>query len=235
VRQQIAGTVAVAADGSRANNVTAKLYNHYFVPSGQFGGQSIYLRTANVAYEVDDNTKTAIRRRCTCTWEEPPQPIADVGCLSAAKAHLGLDVEQTGVGQIAGALVIWYRKTDTRGKDEAAFAPKLGCDILEQRSATYNGIGLPTSRFHSVIRSYLPANPDQNAFAPPAGYALKESPDSLRSAAPSRVNALTAEADFHRGEGVAFLHKPTFTPLMEKRVRFVIETDWLLRALTTAS
>jgi hypothetical protein len=96
--------------------------------------------------------------------------------VSAAKAHLGLNVEQTGIGQIAGAFVIWYRKTDSRGENEAAFAPKLGCDILEQRSATYNGIGLPTSRFHFVIRSYLTGNPSQNAFAPPAGYALKERP-----------------------------------------------------------
>src|ERR1700730_1828815 len=74
-RDLISGTVAVAADGSRANNVKSTHYKHYFFPNGQFSAHSIFLRLTNVAYEVDDKTRTATIWRCTCTWEEPSPQI----------------------------------------------------------------------------------------------------------------------------------------------------------------
>jgi hypothetical protein len=176
VRDQIAGTVMVSIDGSRANNVRTKHYEHYFIPSGDSIAHRIHLRPANVVYEVDDKTRTATLWRCTCTWEEPQQPAPDAACISAAHAHLGASVTQVRTGEVAGASVIWYRKTDSNDDDEAAFAPKLGCDVLEQWSATYNAIGLPTSRFHFVVRSYAPGSPAPNAFTPPPGYTVREKP-----------------------------------------------------------
>lgn len=176
VRDKIAGTVMVTADGSRANKVQSRHYKHYLIPSGDWEAHSIYLRANNIAYEVDDRKKTTTLWRCTCSWEEPEQPTADAACISAAHARLGPNVTQFGGGEVAGVSVIWYTKTGSSDSDEVAFAPEFGCDVLEQRSATYNAIGLPTSRFHFVVRSYLPGNPEQNALAPPAGYVLIEKP-----------------------------------------------------------
>jgi hypothetical protein len=34
-RDQISGTVAISADGSRANGVNSAHFKHYFIPSGQ--------------------------------------------------------------------------------------------------------------------------------------------------------------------------------------------------------
>ncbi len=176
VRDQIAGTVMVSPDGSRANNVRARHYKHYFIPSGDWTAHSIYLWPANVGYEVDDKTRTATLWRCTCTWEEPRQPTPDAACLSAAHAHLGASVMQIRTGEVAGASVIWYKKTDSNDDDEAAFAPKFGCDILEQRSATYNAIGLQPHGFTSWCGHTLPAVLPKAPLHRPQVTPLKKSP-----------------------------------------------------------
>jgi hypothetical protein len=173
-REQTAGTVMVFADGSRVNNVTAKYYKHYFVPAGEWTTHTVYVRPTNLAYQVDDKAKTATLWRCTCTWEELEPPGPDAACISAAHFHLGESVTQVRMGEVAGASVIWYKKTGSNADDEAAFAPRFGCDILEERRAKYNGIGLPTSRYHFVVRSYLAGNPAQTALAPPAAYLVTE-------------------------------------------------------------
>lgn len=176
VRDKITGTVMVYADGSRVNKFKSRHYEHFFIPSGDWTVHSIYLRPANVAYEVDDNTKTARLWRCTCTWDEQQEPPVDAACLSAARAHIGADATELGVGEVAGASVIRYRKTRSSEDYEVAFAPKFGCDLLEERRATYNAIGLPTFRFHFVVRSYLPGNPAQSDLEPPTGYVVTEKP-----------------------------------------------------------
>jgi len=176
VRDRIAGTVGIFADGSRVNSIQATHYKHYFIRSGDWPAHSIYIRPANIGYEINDGTRTATLWRCTCTWEESQPPPPDASCIAAARAGLGANVAQVGSGEIAGAPVIRYKETGSNDQHEIAFAPKFGCDILEERSATYNAIGLPTSRFHYIVRSYLPGNPAQSLLAPPTGYVLREKP-----------------------------------------------------------
>src|SRR5436305_1320355 len=69
-RVWISGTVAVSADGSRANDVTSARYKHYFVPAGRWPGHTIYRKPENIAFQVDDKTRTASILRCSCVWEE---------------------------------------------------------------------------------------------------------------------------------------------------------------------
>lgn len=173
VRGQISGTVAVSGDGSRANNIRATHYNHYLISSGERIAHSIYLRPANVAYEIDDKTKTTTLWHCTCTWEEPSPQLPDEECRAVAHATLG-DSTRIGVDVVAGTPVVRYRIADSKEVHEAAFAQRFGCDLFEERSATYNVMGIPTSRFHFVVRSYLPGEPNEQALHPPAGYAVRE-------------------------------------------------------------
>lgn len=182
----ISGTVMVFADGSRANNVTEARYKHYFIRTGDWTAHNIYVRPTNLAYEMDDKAKTATLWRCSCTWEQAEPPGPDAACISAAHFRLGDNVTQVRSFEVAGASVIWYKKAGGKEDDAAAFAPAFGCDILEERRATYNGIGLPTSRYHFVVRSYLPGAPPQTALAPPAGYSLKEERGWSSSTAGSR-------------------------------------------------
>ncbi|MBZ5728112.1 MAG: hypothetical protein LAP87_24380 [Acidobacteriia bacterium] len=107
VRDQISGTIAVYADGSRENNVKARHYGHYFIPSGTSAAHSIYLRPGNIAYELDDTKKTATLWRCTCTWEEASGPqLEDQECKTVASTTLGLRTRLR-AGIVAGVPVIW--------------------------------------------------------------------------------------------------------------------------------
>jgi hypothetical protein len=72
--------------------------------------------------------------------------------------------------------VVRYRGSGTENEHETVFAPGLGCDLLEERNSTYNVIGLPTSRFHYIVRSYVAGEPDQKVLHPPAQYALQDKP-----------------------------------------------------------
>lgn len=174
VRDRIAGTVMVFVDGSRVDNIQATHYKHYLMPSGDWPAHSIYVRPANLGYEINDRTKTVTWSHCRCTWEEPEPPPPDSVCIAAAHAFLGANVTLVGNGQIAGASVIRYKLTGSNDQHEITFAPKLGCDILEEQRTTYNSIGIPTSRFHFVVRSYLHGNPAQKMLEPPTGYVLRE-------------------------------------------------------------
>jgi hypothetical protein len=174
-RERIWGTVAVSADGSRANNVTSAHYKHYFVPAGRWMVHDIYRKPENVAFRIDDQARTASILHCGCTWEEAAPPPYDPECSGAAAARFGA-TRKVNSGTVAGIAVIRYRGTGTENEHEMAFAPEFGCDLLEERNSTYNVIGLPTSRFHYIVRSYLPGEPNQKVLHPPAQYALRDKP-----------------------------------------------------------
>jgi hypothetical protein len=74
---------------------------------------------------------------------------------------------------VAGIPVIRYRVTGSKDEDEVAFAPQFGCDMLEERRTTYNMIGIPTSRFHFIVRSYVPGEPKKEYLYPSLGYAVR--------------------------------------------------------------
>ena len=174
-RGRTSGTVAVSADGSRANNVSSVQYKHYFIPTTLWTVRNIYRKPENIAFRIDDQARTTSLMRCGCTWEELKAPPLDAGCGGAAAAHFTMPVK-VGQGTIAGIGVILYRGSGTENEHEMAFAPRLGCDLLEERNSTYNAIGLPTSRFHYIVRSYVVGEPDQKLFHPPPQYAPQDKP-----------------------------------------------------------
>lgn len=172
-RDRLSGTVATFADGSRVNQATVTHFGHYFIRTSQRAVHYVYRRPANILYEVDDQARTTTVWRC-CTWDEPSRPLPDRQCRGKAKDQLG-DAIRVGAGAVAGIPVIRYRAT---GKDlhEAAYAPQFGCDLLEERSAKYNLIGIPTSWVHFIVRSYVPGEPKRESLDPPAGYAVRKKP-----------------------------------------------------------
>ena len=173
-RDRLSGTVAAFADGSRVNQAALMHFKHYFVRDFQWAGRNIYSRQANVLYLVDDQTKKATRWHCTCGTGKPAPPVPDQGCLGRAKTQLG-DAIRVGEGTVASIHVIRYRAAG-RDLHEAAFAPRFGCDLLEERRATYNIIGIPTSWYHFVVRSYVPGEPKSELLSPPPGYAVQDKP-----------------------------------------------------------
>jgi hypothetical protein len=174
-RQRIWGTVAQSADGSRSNNLTWAYYRYYFVRSDQFSVHTIYLRPSNIAYEIDDGAKKATLTRCSCTWGAGTPTTPDNECAQDAEARLE-DASRIATGPVAGVTVVRYRANSDEEEHEIAFAPRYGCEVMEETRTRYNNIGLPTSYFHMVIRSYTPGEPRKELFSPPVGYAVHERP-----------------------------------------------------------
>jgi hypothetical protein len=168
------GTVAVSADGSRANTLYAAHYEHYLFKQVDSVTRTVYLRPAHVAYRVDEKARTTVRISCNCTWDGVTPPASDAECSTVAKVALGDGARRIGVDVVAGIPVIRYKVTKGRSEHEGAFAPKYGCDFLEEIRGVYNMIGLPISRYHFVVRSYAPGEPLASAFQPPAGYSVAE-------------------------------------------------------------
>jgi hypothetical protein len=70
--------------------------------------------------------------------------------------------------------VIRYRVTRSKDEHEVAFAPQLCCDLLEEKPASYNSIGIPTTWFHFIVRAYVTGEPKSESFYPPLGYAIRQ-------------------------------------------------------------
>src|SRR4051794_14895875 len=87
-RGRIQGTVAVSHDGSRSNTINSAHYKHYFFKQVDSVTRTGYLRSAHVAYRVDDNTRTTVRIHCACNWDGGPPPVPDAECSAVAKVAL---------------------------------------------------------------------------------------------------------------------------------------------------
>ena len=174
-RFHFSGTAAIASDGSRANRIQTSHFKHYFFPAGSATVHTIWLKPRNVGYEIDNDQRITRQWNCTCTWEDGQAAHdRDADCSSAAKAQLGAGATRINSGAIAGVPVTWYREFHERGEDEAAFAPSFACDVLERRTAKYNRFRLPTFRFHFIVRSYRPGEPNSTEFMPPQAYKVIE-------------------------------------------------------------
>ena len=172
-RDERSGTIMVYSDGSRSNKVTAKYFKHYFFAHSNHYAHTIYLRPTNSIYEVNDDKRSAVYRKCSCTWQELVMPESGPTCDGAAQAHLG-KARRIGEGVVAGIRVIRYDGSVSGTHTEAAFAPDHNCDLFEELRMTYNSLGLPTSRHRFVVRSYSPGEPSREYLFPPPGYALSE-------------------------------------------------------------
>jgi hypothetical protein len=173
-RDQISGTIMVYSDGSRSNKVTSKYFKHYFLGQGEHYAHTIYLRPTNSIYEVNDQTKSAVHRHCSCTWQDPVMPESTAPkCDSVAQSHLG-NARRVGEGLVAGIHIIRYDGSTPNERREAAFAPDYNCNLFEELRTTYNTVGLPTSKHRFKVLSYSPGEPSHEYLYPPLGYALSE-------------------------------------------------------------
>lgn len=172
-RGRASGTVAVFADGSRANQFAWTRFQHYFIARSTGMIHTIYQRPPQLTVTIDDQTKTATIAPCGCSWQEPPENLPDAQCAAAARGYLRVAVTRTGSDSVAGIPVIRYRAT-SGVSHEVALAPASGCDLLEERRTTYNWFGIPTSHLHFIVRSYALGEPRRDLLDPPAGYAVRD-------------------------------------------------------------
>ena len=101
--------VAIFADGSRSNVVFANDYRFYLFPNAHFEVDTIYHRSQNVGFTLDDKERVARRHLC-CTWELRAKQPDDSDCTQHATE---LDVKQrVGYGHVAGLRIIRYTSTD---------------------------------------------------------------------------------------------------------------------------
>lgn len=173
-RTRMSGKAAISADGSRANTLYAADYEHYFFKQRDSVTRTVYLRPLQVAYRVDDKARTTARIYCNCTWDGAAPPAADADCSAVAEVVLGENARYVRADVVAGIPVVRYKATEGRSEHEGAFAPGYSCDLLEEKRAAYNMIGLPISQYHFVVRSYVPGEPVARVFQLPAEYAVTE-------------------------------------------------------------
>src|SRR5438128_1027881 len=57
-------TVAISSDGSRMNRCTHELFRHYFIPAERGSYHSVYLRSENSGFGLNDTTRSAYGGPC---------------------------------------------------------------------------------------------------------------------------------------------------------------------------
>src|SRR5439155_10972562 len=146
---------ATSSDGSRVNLMRATIRKLLFLTE-QVMAHSIYSRTPHASYLIDDHKQTVRVIPCTCEWERTAWPV-DAQCSSAAKRY-GADLVFVGGSRVAGVPVIQYRKFTSSDFIEAAFAPSLDCDVMQEFRVVF-GIGQEKSYSQFRVTKYAPGEP----------------------------------------------------------------------------
>lgn len=165
--------VAIAADGSRHNRCESQAYRHYIIPSGEQQWHTLYLRTSNSAYQIYDDSRTAVGGKCECSWEPTRLSRADAECSEVTQVHLDAP-KRLGTGEIAGQRVIRYGDvTDDGTTVELAFAPHQGCEVMEETRTHKGTWGIPAARRHYLVTSFITGPFGARLFKVPEGYSLQ--------------------------------------------------------------
>lgn len=162
--------VAVMGDGSRMNRCEDQFFEHYFIPKGEYKMQSLYLRSENAGFQIDHTARTVVGGPCGCTWEPIRALPDDSTCSRTAEFRLGQS-KHAGSGRIAGQAVVSYQGVDEDGIfTEVSLAPALACEVMEVIRTWPGTLGIPGAKWHYLVTSYKPGEPDPTLFRPPAGY-----------------------------------------------------------------
>ena len=124
------GTVAIFADGSRANIGESDYRKYYILPEGHGRWHTIYRPSHDSAYVIEDDKRVVWRVPCTCTWKMSPMEPDDSVCSRTADG-LGLK-HRIGYGVVAGIPVVRYRSSEQSVTHDAALAPAFGCELMEE-------------------------------------------------------------------------------------------------------
>jgi hypothetical protein len=172
--------VAVASNGSRANQCTSNFYRHLVVPDGTWNIRTLYLQPQNEAYRLDESSRTATGGECQCAWTPQVLVTSDRSCLEMSRLYLEKP-KASGEGLIAGQRVIRYEQINDDGdRLEYAFAPERGCELFEETRTYPGALGLPGAKFQFRITAYLPGEPDPRKLQIPDGYTVKPQSPAIR-------------------------------------------------------
>ena len=149
------GLVAVSRDGSRLNRLEGNSYRFYFWTE-QRRKVTLVHRAPDNAYYTKWEQAEWQREACACSWL-PRVSDPQSGCAKAARNWLTLNPEPAGEGRVAGQRVVRWKVGDT---EEVALAPDQGCEVMELVSTTFGRFGIPASRYHCLVTSYKPGEPD---------------------------------------------------------------------------
>lgn len=165
--------VAVRSDGSRANHWQYTEYRHYLLPVERGTGNSVYLRREHAGYVIDHQSRSISGGLCGCNWTPNRAYLDDHDCSHTAKEWFP-ESEQLGKGQVSGFTVIHYRRTGASNEvEDVAFAPSLGCEVMEQDTRWPGTWGIPGARWHYRVTSYQAGEPDPKLFELPRDYRTK--------------------------------------------------------------
>ena len=167
----IAGVVATSSDRSRMTRM--RYANRIFLlfVTDQGEGRSIYNRSLNTSYLIDDRERRVTVYPCTCTWESSEWPVDSV-CGGAAKQY-NPDLVPVEWSRVAETPVIRYRALNLARFTEVAFAPSANCDLFEEFKIEF-GFRLEKSYSHFKVTKYTPGEPPLRLFTPPSTYEFEE-------------------------------------------------------------
>lgn len=166
--------VGVATDGSRSNRCEQESFKNYFVPSGDVSMHTIYLRSQNVGYAIEDTARVVHGGSCGCT-SKVPRVVSDDDAACRRNAEVRLPRGQrVGDGQIAGHAVVRYRAdTEDGAVTELSLAPALGCEAMEEVRTWPGTLGIPGARWRYRVTDYKPGEPAPSLFQMPGGCAVR--------------------------------------------------------------
>jgi hypothetical protein len=172
-RTSTTGTVAISSDGSRLNLARELHYKYYFIPDGGWNTHSIFVRSENVSYNIDDDKRIAFRITRSRPWTPTLLEVDDSECSNVAR-RLELSPVRN-YSEVAGIRVVRYRKETAAESHEAGFASAFSCELMEESEEAFNDRGLPISGSHLIVTKYIPGEPDPRLLQIPPNYRIIDS------------------------------------------------------------
>jgi hypothetical protein len=165
--------VAIASDGSRMNRCEHDSYRHYFIPQERVIYHSVYSRSENAGFRLDDLARTAYGGHCRCTWDHFRTIADDEECTRTADVRLP-GAKNVGEAEVAGHRVVRYRGVDQQSTEiHISLAPSLDCELMEEVRTSPGMLGIPAAKWRYYVTAYRPGEPDRNLFLVPPGYGVK--------------------------------------------------------------
>lgn len=171
-RRSAHGTVAISADGSRRTTAEARSYAHILIPGKPATFGTLYLRSANTAYSLDDGQKTARAYPCDAGSLPAPPTADDARCTRTAHGQ-SRQAAYAGEDTISGRRVVRYRETNADGSEERlAYVPDLACELFERVRVRPGTFGIPTHYERYRVTAYQPGEPPADQLRIPHGYTI---------------------------------------------------------------
>lgn len=165
--------IAIAGDGSRRSRCESEFFRNYFLPDGRYSMNTLYLRSDNAAFRIEDSTRTIRGGPCRCTWEIRTMVDDDRECRKTAEEHLrgGTRIRNA---RIAGVDAVRYFAVVEDEEVQLSLAPSLRCEVMEYVHAYPGTLGIPGARWRYRVMSYKSGEPDPGLFRLPSGYSVQK-------------------------------------------------------------